>query len=104
VRRRWRACAAEHRRRALARLLGCYRLRFLVQNEGQGLAKLTEPWISSKEAARALTSRSGGEVDLAHAEEAVAGVGVGEVSPEEAPGAEAELMRSLDGALVRRSG
>ena len=53
---------------------------------------------------RVLTSRSGGEVDLAHAEEAVAGVGVGEVRPEEAPGAEAELVRSLDGALVWRSG
>ena len=53
---------------------------------------------------RALTSRSGGEVDLAHAEEAVAVVRVGEVRPEEAPGAEAEPMRSLDGALVRRSG
>ena len=53
---------------------------------------------------RALTSGSGGEVDLAHAEEAVAGVGVGEVRPEEAPGAEAEPMCSLDGALVQWSG
>ena len=53
---------------------------------------------------RALTSRFGGEVDLAHAEEAVAGIGVGEVRTEEAPGAEAEPMRSLDGARVRRSG
>ena len=52
---------------------------------------------------RGLTSGSGGEVYLAHAEEAVAGVGVGEVRPEEAPGAEAEPMRSLDGALVQRS-
>ena len=42
---------------------------------------------------RALTSRSGGEVDLAHAEEAVAGVGVGEVRPEETPGSPAELLR-----------
>ena len=42
---------------------------------------------------RALTSRSGGEVDLAHAEEAVAGAGVGEVRPEEAPGAEAMHLR-----------
>jgi len=42
---------------------------------------------------RALTSRSGGEVDLAHAEEAVTGVGVGEVRPEEAPGAEATRLR-----------
>ena len=53
---------------------------------------------------RALMSRSGGEVDLAHTEEAVAGVEVGEVRPEEAPGTEAEPVRSLDGALVRRSG
>ena len=53
---------------------------------------------------QALSSRFGGEVYLAHAEEAVAGIGVGEVRPEEAPGAEAELVRSLDGALVWRSG
>jgi hypothetical protein len=68
------------------------------------MAKLTEPWISSKEAVRALTSGSGGVVDLAHAEEAVAGVGVGEVRPEDALGTEAEPMRSLDGALVWWSG
>ena len=42
---------------------------------------------------RALTSGSGGEVDLAHVEEAVVGAGVGEVRPEEAPGAEATRLR-----------
>ena len=42
---------------------------------------------------RALTSRFVGEVDLGHAEEAVAGVEVGEVRPEEAPGAEVTRLR-----------
>ena len=31
---------------------GCYRLRFLVQNEGKVKEKLTEAWISSGEAVR----------------------------------------------------
>ena len=52
---------------------------------------------------RVLTSGSGGEVDLAHAEEAVAGVGVGEVRPEEAPGAEVTRLRQLAGVVARRN-
>ena len=54
---------------------------------------LTGARIEEGDRRRRATSCSGGEVRAAHVEKGVAGVGVGEERPEEAPGAEAELVR-----------
>ena len=65
---------------------------------------LTELRIEEKAGAKGSTACSGGEVGAAHVEKGVAGVGVGEERPEEAPGGEAELVRCPAGAPVWRSG
>ena len=51
----WRRCpelAVIHRRSSIPPTGSSYSLRFLVQNERQGKAKLTRAWISSREAVR----------------------------------------------------
>ena len=65
---------------------------------------LTGARIEEGERRRRSTSCSGGEVGAAHVEKGAAGVGVGEERPEEAPGAEEELVRCSAGAPVWRSG
>ena len=79
-------------------------LNHLAQKREKVGLVLTGARIEEGERRRRSTSCSGGEVGAAHVEKGVAGVGVGEERPEEAPGGEAELVRCPAGAPVWRSG